>query len=141
MAFILGSPPGVTGISATPYSAFQQSPVGPDTPEPCTSAGAILVGGMGLEGEPSRLFYAGTAGLEWTFFLTDRCPICQNVHRSWAAPVPNANGQLVLSFPCFAGPSGASVPPPIVSFTFAGWGMAPTGDVMNAIASGALVGN
>jgi hypothetical protein len=96
---------------------------------------------MGTNGERSSLFYAGVAGTEWTYFLTDRCPVCNRSHRTYAPPVPNANGQLVLSFPCFAGPQGAAVPAPIVTFTFAGFKVPATGDVLNAIATGALVGD
>jgi hypothetical protein len=137
MAFILGSPPGVN--TGAPYSAFQQSPIGPDTPEPNTSAGAILVEGMGAEGEPPGLFYAGLAGTEWVQFYTDSCPCCGHTHVTYAPPVLNANGQLQLSFPCFNGPPGSWGQN--VTFVFAGYKVPASGDVLNALATGQVVGN
>jgi hypothetical protein len=97
----------------------------------------MTIGGVG-----PGLFYAGFFGYDTTFFLTDSCPVCAKCHKVYAPPVLNANGQLQLSFPCYAGaPLGAGPPAPIVTFVFAGPGVPASGSVLNAIATGFVVGS
>ena len=81
-------------------------------------------------------FYAGTMGDDTTFFLTDLCPNCGNVHRTYTPPA-QIEGEIVLIIPCY---SGVITGPVFVPFTFAGMHTRAPSAVLNAIAIGKMVG-